>query len=487
MTSPARGSAFSSSKGSAFVEQVQYNGGSRGVKRTRSERDREEPESKVTKTAAEALTLKLAETERQPKRSKLDTRSVTPILQATPSNGTPPTPPTNTFLGLNERALSQNGGLLTRSRSGNKAAKSSEQKKESKEVKKDEEKSLKPEKDLTKILQRLNRNLTSGEVKSEMQNTLNRAKKQHLNEEEKLDWNNINSIQLQDCGDVAFASTQGKRKEMEDAENADIIEIQFGDKVEKLSFFGIYDGHGRETCSKFIADNLHKYLKDGIEKALKEEDTDTAIYNFLSKIFIKIGEDYNKAYRSKNIGSTAQFIFKFLGKLYVVNCGDTRSIAISQKKIQVLTCDASPKYECYQQEALKLGGNFKPSDPKLPNSKDRIGSLAVASAVGHPLGSGINPRAEVAIFDLKDFDFEYIIMGCDGLWDVGTVKQVAEFVNDLATKKIPHLYIAHALVEKALQSKTTDNVSVAICLLSGSKEKSESKQNKPESKAAKKA
>lgn len=92
-----------------------------------------------------------------------------------------------------------------------------------------------------------------------------------------------------------ISSMQGWRISMEDA-HATILDLQAqGDKnhketppKERLSFFGVYDGHGGDKVAIFAGENIHQIIakqeafkKGDVEQALKDGflATDRAILN----------------------------------------------------------------------------------------------------------------------------------------------------------------------------------------------------------------
>jgi protein phosphatase PTC2/3 len=99
-----------------------------------------------------------------------------------------------------------------------------------------------------------------------------------------------------DCVLYGLSAMQGWRISMEDA-HAAILDLQTeheGKQQEpatpdkRMSFFGVYDGHGGEKVAQFAGENVHKivakqeaYSKGQIEQALKDGflATDRAILN----------------------------------------------------------------------------------------------------------------------------------------------------------------------------------------------------------------
>ncbi len=56
---------------------------------------------------------------------------------------------------------------------------------------------------------------------------------------------------------------------------------------------------------------------------------------------------------------------------------------------------------------------------------------------------------------------EFIIVACDGLWDVMTDQEAVDFVRDIDDGEA----MSQALVKKALEAGTTDNVTVVCARL----------------------
>ena len=99
-----------------------------------------------------------------------------------------------------------------------------------------------------------------------------------------------------DCLVFGVSAMQGWRISMEDA-HAAILDLQSekegkqqtpASPKDRLSFFGVYDGHGGEKVAQFAGENIHKIIakqdafsKGDYEQALKDGflATDRAILN----------------------------------------------------------------------------------------------------------------------------------------------------------------------------------------------------------------
>ena len=103
----------------------------------------------------------------------------------------------------------------------------------------------------------------------------------------------------------------------------------------RVSFFGIYDGHGGETCSEYLRDNLHdlivhnnQFFPENIIEAIK------LAFNKAEKNFIeKFALDKNRELKDKS-GSCAVILLLIENKIYVANVGDSRCLLSMNKLLK---------------------------------------------------------------------------------------------------------------------------------------------------------
>ena len=90
------------------------------------------------------------------------------------------------------------------------------------------------------------------------------------------------------------------------------------------------------------------------------------------------------------------------------------------------------------------------------------GSVAVSRAFGDVRHKVIIPEPDIVEHELYG-DEEFIVLACDGLWDVMNPQQVRKFVNRYMSKNRNRTKgISEALVEESLRLGSTDNVSVVF-------------------------
>lgn len=267
----------------------------------------------------------------------------------------------------------------------------------------------------------------------------------------------------QTIANAGIAHLQGIRPTMEDAHLVTMLTITVNGIFHAIPLYGIFDGHGGADCANFLANNLGPYLSSHLQQSLAQATTpqeeDAAIFNALKLAFVNLGAQYQKLHNVEG-GSTANIAFIYKNQLWVANVGDTRAILIINGIPIALSEDAKPALEKYKQGVENRHGTVIEI-----NGIARVeGNLAVARAVGHSeVYSGINPRPKIIKFSLDQLPKDkpvFLLIACDGLWDVASSNQVAKTVNDLAQK--PPAEITGTLVRKGFAAGSQDNISTLI-------------------------
>ena len=232
------------------------------------------------------------------------------------------------------------------------------------------------------------------------------------------------------------------------------------EKWPKASFFGIFDGHGGSKCADFLRDNLlrliceNNYYPDNIIKAIKYG------FNEADEIFLKLIEKEGKIIDSS--GSCCLILLIIERKIYIANVGDSRSIISKKNGIirKDVTRDHKPNYP-YEKERIIINGGRTYQTQTLidPNNEnDEIidennininsnnlillgpyrvfpGSLSVSRTIGDPNAKlpflGGNPKVvisnpDIYTFDVEKEDIDFVILGCDGIYDHLTSKEVLD-------------------------------------------------------------
>lgn len=222
-----------------------------------------------------------------------------------------------------------------------------------------------------------------------------------------------------DTFNVAVSSCQGWRMSQEDNHSM-ILELP---GEHKAAFFAVYDGHGSAKVSKHASESLWRHL------------TENELYakgNFkeaLEMAFLTFDREVNASYNAQLAGTTAICLLVVNNVIYCANIGDSRAVASVNCKCIPLSYDHKPENPQELKRILAAGGYV------LGNRVN--GNLALSRAFGdfHYKGNDqlppeqqiVSPCPDVKTIELND-DVDFLVLACDGIWDVLTNEEVVEFV-----------------------------------------------------------
>jgi len=246
-------------------------------------------------------------------------------------------------------------------------------------------------------------------------------------------------------------SIKGRRKEMED-KTLFIPEFCH----EKQALFAVFDGHNGRTCSKFITSKLPEvlskncYFFDAPSVALVQS------FMEVDKMFLE-----NCSKKGDKSGSTGVAVLIRDKQMFVANTGDSRCIICEESNVYALTNDHKPYNSFEKDRILHSGGHVVSGRVE--------GVLAVARAFGdiefknkESFGPGaITCEPEIKIWNISD-KTEFIVLACDGLWDVFSNGCVANFVRKRLLKGQTPQKVCESLVKYAYQKGSRDNISAVI-------------------------
>lgn len=158
------------------------------------------------------------------------------------------------------------------------------------------------------------------------------------------------------------------------------------------------------------------------------------------------------------------FIYLLCRTLVVANAGDCRAVLGKRGKAVELSKDHKPNCTSERLRIEKLGGAV--FDGYLN------GQLSVARALGDwhmkcPKGSSCPLSAEPELHEtLLTEDDEFLIIGCDGLWDVMSSQGAVSMVRKELMIHNDPVRCSRELVREALKRNTCDNLTVIVVCFS---------------------
>ena len=250
-------------------------------------------------------------------------------------------------------------------------------------------------------------------------------------------------------------------------------------------FFAVYDGHGGKGCSLYLKEKLHHFIKNFTKESLNEA-INTVEEKFMSEEALDEKGEIKDPSGSCGIMALIQ-----KNKLIIANVGDSRLVLFKKNSLYFSTEDHKPGSPS-EKTRIEKGGGMVYQTPSLislhQNGKEieppwRVlpGRLSVSRTFGdveaknEKLGGMKN--VVVALPDITeielDEDFNFMVLGCDGIFDVLSNEEILECVkivlkekeiNDLNNVNISELcgYIADMIIKSSLAKDSYDNVSCIV-------------------------
>uniref|UniRef100_A0A182VQ08 protein-serine/threonine phosphatase n=1 Tax=Anopheles minimus TaxID=112268 RepID=A0A182VQ08_9DIPT len=265
---------------------------------------------------------------------------------------------------------------------------------------------------------------------------------------------------------VGSSCMQGWRMHMEDS-HTHILSLPDDPGT---SFFAVYDGHGGAKVAEYAGKHLHKYIT-------RRPEYGSDVKHALQHGFLDLDEAMlnNEALREQMSGSTAVVVLVKDNRLYCANAGDSRAIACVDGHLDVLSFDHKPTNEKERERISSAGGYVE---------YNRVnGYLALSRALGD---FGLKRNTEIlpseqmvtAYPDVEEREvsesWDFLVIACDGIWDVLSSQAVLEFVQAEIAQGIYPQQICENLMMRCLAPDCQmggiggDNMTViVVCFLHG--------------------
>ena len=278
----------------------------------------------------------------------------------------------------------------------------------------------------------------------------------------------------------------------------------------KMSYFAVFDGHCGQSCSNFLKNNLLDFIINTPDFPTDIKKSIICGFENAEKHFIKNFVE-NNLDNLNNSGSCALIIIITEKKFYIGNCGDCRAILSLEKgkKIKPLTIDHKPNNPSEYNRIIKAGANVFLDDTTVGkydvenikfihdvkdfnencNYFDTVyreypSYLSVTRTIGDykfkqkqygSVEGSIIGIPEIFEFDYSD-DYDFILMGCDGVYDFLNNNQIVDsvfwIVKEMAKEKNYNIHeltgvACDMVIKYAMDKRSEDNLSCIIIGLNG--------------------
>ena len=241
-----------------------------------------------------------------------------------------------------------------------------------------------------------------------------------------------------------------------------------------LSFYAVFDGHGGDYSSKYCGKKFPKIFREKFDACSEVRE---ALWDACRQTDNDLYAELDKQYLPDSSGTTmCCVVIDQNGVVHCVNVGDSRAVLCRSGTAVPLSSDQKADNVDEIGRIVECGGFV---------SRGRVmGDLAVARAMGDydfKCDEQYVITADPDIFELQldCHDDEFIVVACDGLWDVMSSQEVISYCRGWLHKNmvpisqtdstlgIHHYHrLLAELVEHAVENLgSSDNVSVILILL----------------------
>ncbi|XP_032664667.1 protein phosphatase 1A isoform X1 [Odontomachus brunneus] len=257
----------------------------------------------------------------------------------------------------------------------------------------------------------------------------------------------------------AVASMQGWRIEMEDAHRA-ITGLDGG--LSDWSYFAVFDGHAGALVSAHSADNLLECIMQTQE--FKAEDVIQGIHSGFLRLDHQMRFLPEMSSGTDKSGSTAVCAFISPKNIFIANCGDSRAVLCRAGAPVFWTRDHKPVEPAEKERIQNAGGSVM---------IQRVnGSLAVSRALGDyeyknladrgPCEQLVSPEPEIFVRDRDDKHDEFLVLACDGIWDVMNNEDLCDFIHSRLLVTDDLEAVTNLVIDTCLYKGSKDNMSIVL-------------------------
>jgi protein phosphatase 1G len=302
--------------------------------------------------------------------------------------------------------------------------------------------------------------------------------------------------------DLTFvvSEMQGWRDQMEDST---LTVLKLDEPLSDTSLFGIFDGHGGPMVSKICEQSFpleicrqaksSESLSVALEKAYTEIDAFLQTTGSLKNMRVSAGSSIPLFRIDEPEGVPRENLFDFIGSTAVI-------VLLRDRELVVSNAGDSRAILCRDGMALELSRDHKPESPRERTRIENAGGRVSVVGPCHRVDFGLNlsralgdflykrnvdlPASHQKITAIPEIvleriqeDDEFIILGCDGIFELLTSQQVINFVRFRLKSGMDPRTIVESLLDECCSKdpqktmgRGTDNETCILVLLNNTKE-----------------
>ena len=246
--------------------------------------------------------------------------------------------------------------------------------------------------------------------------------------------NNVNSTNSPNANDKQPTSNNSINKN--DTTNSDVATNASDSNINNSQNSNNINSTSNKNCLNSTADDTNNNNNNNKPTTPSKytQDTEDRLKKAIRQGFLDLDDklrhqpEFDRG--EDKSGSTAIACLISPSHVYLINCGDSRAIMVSDNQVVLNTYDHKPINPIERERIQNAGGSVM---------IQRVnGSLAVSRALGDyeykcvegrgPCEQLVSPEPEVYVRERSDKD-EFVVLACDGIWDVITNDNLKEFIH----------------------------------------------------------
>uniref|UniRef100_A0A5B7BTW0 protein-serine/threonine phosphatase n=1 Tax=Davidia involucrata TaxID=16924 RepID=A0A5B7BTW0_DAVIN len=232
------------------------------------------------------------------------------------------------------------------------------------------------------------------------------------------------------------------------------------------AFYAVFDGHGGHEAAAYVKNNAMRLFFEDANLPQTSDIDDSFLEelgNSNRRAFLLADQALADECSIRATCGTTALTALVLGRhLLIANAGDCRAVVCRKGVAVQMSQDHRPSYLPERQRVEELGGYIEYGYLN--------GELAVTRALGdwhmkslHGSASPLTAEPDVQRVLLTEDD-EFLILGCDGIWDVMSNQEAVSLVRRELSRHDDPQRCARELVNQAIRKHTDDNLTaIVVC------------------------
>ncbi|KAG6770689.1 hypothetical protein POTOM_026378 [Populus tomentosa] len=221
----------------------------------------------------------------------------------------------------------------------------------------------------------------------------------------------------------------------------------------------VFDGHGGKHAADFACYHLPRFIAE-------DEDFPVEVESVIASAFLQTDSAFAKACSldAALASGTTALAALVVGRLLVVaNAGDCRAVLCRRGNAIDMSNDHKPTCSKERKRIEASGGYVYDGYLNgLLNVARALGDWHMEGLKGSGSDGGpLSAEPELMTRQLTEED-EFIIIGCDGIWDVFRSQNAVDFARRRLQEHNDPVMCSKDLVDEALKRKSGDNLAVIV-------------------------